>query len=216
VKLLRIRFRKEPSCERLLILQGKVPLLPGEWTWKSRTVSWADIEYPFRILICSSSWIPEGIYCLKWVFFTLPSTRYPFFPAMKDMFSKITCLEKSEAFLIRILRHQQNALDFMCKKSRYQDARCSEGRVRTNLKIADRGKLIFRIVNYLFSFLTIWCTLRQLLSWHSSEECAKGLLLQKHSQSWHLWAVTVILQGVAGRQYSEVSRWDIGVALKSS
>jgi len=74
---------------------------------------------------------------------------------MKDMFSKITCLEKSEAFLIRILRHQQNALDFMCKKSRYQDARCSEGRVRTNLKIADRGKLIFRIVNYLFSFLTI-------------------------------------------------------------
>lgn len=52
-----------------------------------------------------------------------------FFPAMKD-FSKITCLTKPEAFLSTILRHMNNSLTFMCKKGRYQDIRCFEGRVR--------------------------------------------------------------------------------------
>lgn len=210
-------FQQELSCK---CLRGKVhSLLPGEWTCKSRTVSLVDIEYLLRMLICISSWIPEGIYCLKWVSFPLPSTPYLFFPAMKVLFSKITCLAKSEAFLMRILGHRHDALTFLCKKSRYQDARCFGGRVRTNLKIADRGKLMSRIVNYLISFLTIWCTLRQLLNWHSpkrSVPMGQVLLLQKRSQSWHLWAVKVILQGVAGGQCSEMSRWDISVALKSS
>lgn len=71
----------------------------------------------WRAFLSEMSFLPTSFHSL------------PFFPAMKD-FSKIICLAKSDAFLITVLRHRHNACTFMCKKGRYQDARCFEGRVR--------------------------------------------------------------------------------------
>lgn len=163
----------------------------------------------------------EGIYCLNWVSFLLPSTRYFFHYLWKaSESSKITCLAKSEAFLIRKPGHWQYVLTFMFKKGRYKNARCF-GRERED-KPEDcwQRKLMCRIVNFLISILTTWCTLGQLQSWHSLKRCmprGQMLLLQKHSQSWHLWAVKLILRGVEGEDWcSGVSRGNISVAWKFS
>lgn len=200
------------------------------WFCKARCTAWAQgseraraEEHP--LLVCK---LPAKLIlnnCLEYLFaipvgylegFTVwnefPSHCLPFFPAVKN-FSKITCLAKLEAFFLRFWDTETILWPLCVRKAgaKTPDA-LKEEWGRTNLKIADRGKLMSRLVSYLISFLAIWCTSRQVQSWHSLKgNVPRGqmLLLQKRSQSWHLWALKAILQGAGWGQCSEVSRWDI-------
>lgn len=169
--------------------------------------------------------MPEGIYCLNWVSFPLPSTRYFFHYLWKaSESSKITCLVKFQRKRLFLSVSQDTCNMFwplyLRKAGTKMPDALQEEKGRANLRTADRGKLMSRIVNFHISILTTWCTLRQLQSWHSLKRVmprGQMLLLQKHSQSWPLWAVKIILRGTEGEDWcSEVSRGNVSVAWKFS
>lgn len=176
-------------------------------------VSLADIEYLPAVPVGYMKEVTTWSLCPCY-FLSLPI----FFPHLQNTHFQKPFVWQNQRLFSEFWEEKHNGLTFTCKKRRCQDTRCFEGSERTNLKTADRGKLMSRIVNYL-SLLTIWCTLGQLPSWHSSKTSVprgQMLVLQNHSWSWHLRPVEVILQEVSEGQCGVVNKWFISVALKSA